>query len=565
MLVYTCSKCLRNFATEKGCQTHQGMAAACKNACVLTNQFVSPAESAFAADTQATEYHAELKAHLVDAYGDMRYEKLMPGKHVDHVKECFDGVLSRMRDELVRRLSSYEITDKDGCKVNLDKAILPILDVHRGIASAHSESTARKERLGNALLEPVKRSLVDPSGERSCDFVYDVPLDAELERCMLADPNLYSCIKNASDSWASRRNHHPGDHEVLSLGDITDGSVFRDHPRLGDKAPATSKTQIAVILYYDEVEPVNALGAFVGKHKLGMYYWALVNLPPSQRMSLHHIHLATVCLDSDMAYYGSKQIVSGPPNESYLGSSFGAAMRRLHDGCLLSTLINGRLSSVLFEGWVVCLSADYPAAAALGGFAKSTSAQCFCRECDVSRNHSEQNSRFWITPNSFLAGVSKFVERTLLGHESAAEKLNSCSTSQRQDDFLRLNGVRTYQHAFSPDEHNAGVPLVNVCTMIPYDFFHVEAEGILKTEIACMVYAFCRQRSHWKTWPGSTPAEKLAALNNAMYQYDWPVSQGRPPYFTEKILEGTVDGCPKKKSTVHMTGLCLTFNAHANK
>eukprot|EP00965_Chrysotila_dentata_P176869 5841471-Pleurochrysis_carterae.AAC.1 len=68
-----------------------------------------------------------------------------------------------MQDELVRRLSSYEITDKDGCNVNLDKAILPILDVHRGIASARSESTARKERLGNALLEPVKRSLVDPS------------------------------------------------------------------------------------------------------------------------------------------------------------------------------------------------------------------------------------------------------------------------------------------------------------------------------------------------------------------------------------------------------------------
>eukprot|EP00965_Chrysotila_dentata_P160282 5292724-Pleurochrysis_carterae.AAC.1 len=93
-----------------------------------------------------------------------------------------------MRSELVRRLSSYDITDKKGRKVDLDKAILPIFDIHRGIASASSEGTARKERLGNALLDPVKRILVDPTSGRSCDFVYDVPLDAELERCMLADP-----------------------------------------------------------------------------------------------------------------------------------------------------------------------------------------------------------------------------------------------------------------------------------------------------------------------------------------------------------------------------------------
>eukprot|EP00965_Chrysotila_dentata_P125490 4148978-Pleurochrysis_carterae.AAC.1 len=86
-----------------------------------------------------------------------------------------------MRSELVRRLSAYNITDEEGRSVDLNKGILPILDMHRGIASACSEGTARKERLGNALLEPVQGSLIDPSGGRTCDFVYDVPFDAELE------------------------------------------------------------------------------------------------------------------------------------------------------------------------------------------------------------------------------------------------------------------------------------------------------------------------------------------------------------------------------------------------
>ena len=37
---------------------------------------------------------------------------------------------------------------------------------------------------------------------------------------------------------------------------------------------------------YDEVEVVNALGAFTGVHKIGLFYWALINLPA------HHIEAA---------------------------------------------------------------------------------------------------------------------------------------------------------------------------------------------------------------------------------------------------------------------------------
>eukprot|EP00965_Chrysotila_dentata_P165520 5466137-Pleurochrysis_carterae.AAC.1 len=62
------------------------MTAACKaaKACVLIENYADPAEKAFAADTLTKEYHNELKSSLIDAYGDMRYEKLIPGKHVDH-------------------------------------------------------------------------------------------------------------------------------------------------------------------------------------------------------------------------------------------------------------------------------------------------------------------------------------------------------------------------------------------------------------------------------------------------------------------------------------------------
>eukprot|EP00965_Chrysotila_dentata_P139318 4606280-Pleurochrysis_carterae.AAC.1 len=130
------------------------MSAACKGGYCLAENCFDSNEAAFVSATKKKEYQDDMQASLVDAYGDMRYEKLMPGKHVDYVKGLFDETLLRIRGELVRSLSTYDITDKSGQKVDLDKVIHPILDVHRGIASAHCEGTARKKRLGNALLEP---------------------------------------------------------------------------------------------------------------------------------------------------------------------------------------------------------------------------------------------------------------------------------------------------------------------------------------------------------------------------------------------------------------------------
>ena len=78
---------------------------------------------------------------------------------------------------------------------------------------------------------------------------------------------------------------------------------------------------------------VNALSFAAGKHKLGLFYFALIDLPQNMRMALHNIQLATVVLDKDFGTYGPKQIICGPEGEADLkGSSIGAAMERLHHG-----------------------------------------------------------------------------------------------------------------------------------------------------------------------------------------------------------------------------------------
>ena len=90
--------------------------------------------------------------------------------------------------------------------------------------------------------------------------------------------------------------------------DLPDGERFRNHPELGDNADRSDGSlRLAFILYYDDVEVVNPIGAFHGKHKLGLFYWTLVNLSQERRMSLRNMNLMTVALESDIDYYGIEQ------------------------------------------------------------------------------------------------------------------------------------------------------------------------------------------------------------------------------------------------------------------
>lgn len=114
-------------------------------------------------------------------------------------------------------------------------------------------------------------------------------------------------MRSAADAWA-HRDHQPGDHDYV-YADIPDGTRFREHPELGDAADRSDGAlRLAFILYYDDVEVVNPIGAFHGKHKLGLFYWALVNVSQESRMSLKNMNLMTVALESDIDYYGIEQV-----------------------------------------------------------------------------------------------------------------------------------------------------------------------------------------------------------------------------------------------------------------
>ena len=298
--------------------------------------------------------------------------------------------------------------------------------------------------------------------------------------------------------------------------------------------------RLGFILYYDDLEVCNPLGAFHGTHKLGMFYWTLVNYKAEDRMCFANMHLMTVALASDIDYYGIAQVVSGLAGDS----SFGSGMTALDQGVRIPV---GE-STALCRGWCVCLSADFPAAALCAGFKKSTSAAVFCRECYMNSKEKGYPKPFsFLDDNGNLRCDTCIRDKDEMASDFA--HWQSLASATDRDAFLRSIGMNTFSNAF------ARVPHFDICSMIPWDFMHVELEGSLKNELAAMLYYFIRKRK----W-GFT----LAKLNEAIRKYTWPPGRA-PPMFTEGYIEkGTKKGQCNKGTHVHMTaGHMLTFALHS--
>ena len=195
------------------------------------------------------------------------------------------------------------------------------------------------------------------------------------------------------------------------------------------------------ILYYDEVEVTNAIGQFTGVHKIGLFYWGLLNYGPHERMDLKNLHLATVVLDADVSYYGVEQIVSGPPNKPNYpqGSSIGASLHALDNGINLQGPSGGDFNDVLTRGWLVVVSADQPAAALLTGTMVGTSAQHFCCQCMVDRRKAGFDAPF-----SFVTAPNSCP--TLRTQAGRLKDMQTCGDCEAE---MTSAGWKSWSHAFT--------------------------------------------------------------------------------------------------------------------
>jgi hypothetical protein len=401
----------------------------------------------------------------------LRYLDHVPSTTVKKVGEWKHAGMVEAKEEVLRRLRYRETLPPEE-QPSLESCIGDVFSVYQQLQGRTSETQYSK--LVDPIV-PVRRALIDTpdsdgqaTGPRRGDHVYDVPLISRgagdaLERGTLqalvdSDPSLVPQLRELMAQWATQQPN-AGD-SVRVYVDLADGSIMRNHPELGVSADQSDgAVRLAFILYYDDVEVVNALGAFTGVHKLGLFYWALVNLPPDERMSLNNIHLATVALESDIRYYGIDQIVSGPPFEPDTGSSIGASLRALDAGISLNVDSRGKTIPTLFRGWLLTVAADFPAAGLLTGAMCGATAHRFCRECEIDTRNPDYRE-----PNSFIDddAPSAYALRTMDSHAELERRCAGLDPKARKREMSSC-GWRSFAHAF------VRIPKFDICTQVPED------------------------------------------------------------------------------------------------
>ncbi len=125
--------------------------------------------------------------------------------------------------------------------------------------------------------------------------VYDswqyVPI-AETLKAVLSQPGMLQKLQNTPST----------DGVIRSFKDC---SVFREHPLFSNK----EKISVALELYYDDLEPANALGSKATIHKLGIFYMTIVNLPDYFTSSSANHHLLALAYTQDLKTYGYDSVL----------------------------------------------------------------------------------------------------------------------------------------------------------------------------------------------------------------------------------------------------------------
>lgn len=220
----------------------------------------------------------ETTAFLLESRAVRRYFNNVPLRHLEFEREDTKRLMSMVSDELCRKLSP-NMTEGE-----IVACVMNACDIYRGMETTFKEDSLRRRELqehGLTPVTPVCRTLYDEDGAPSKHVCYDLPIDATLEYLLQSRPDVWKYVCSASREWVQNGYARLGE-KVTVLSDLTDGEVYRSHPTLGDAAASAAHEsgdefpRLKLILYYDEVETVNAVGAFTGKHKIGLFYYALV-------------------------------------------------------------------------------------------------------------------------------------------------------------------------------------------------------------------------------------------------------------------------------------------------
>ena len=165
-------------------------------------------------------------------------------------------------------------------------------------------------------------------------------------------------------------NDHVSHNEFMQ--DVCDGSYIKSHNLM-----LQGEIFLQFVISYDDLELQNPLRSNK-THKLGMFYFTLLNIPPQYRSQLNNIFLLALGRMRDIKQFGLDQILH----------DFISSVKLLRDESVYM-VVGGERKKI--RGDLIFAVCDTPAAAFLSGFKESSFAFKSCRMCNMTGQEMKQN------------------------------------------------------------------------------------------------------------------------------------------------------------------------------
>ena len=279
------------------------------------------------------------------------------------------------------------------------------------------------------------------------DIGYLVPFKDALAQ-LLSIKCVFESVKNSF--LKNEAPLPPASERVYS--DVWDGKAMRNNPVF----IKTKGAVLAVQLYFDEIEPANALGSNKGVYKMGCFYWVLLNLPPEFRSNLRSIQLLGIINADLLKLHGPSKFLQ-PFLDDMLAFQNGVEL-----------IVRGE--TILWHAVLINWVGDMLGSNFMAGFKETGSAYSPCRICEIKRNDLESinHACFCVLRNKFtynlqvaaLADVSlSKAERTALSREYGINR--PCIMSI--------------------------LPYYDATQDLPHDIMHVVDEGVENLELSFLL------------------------------------------------------------------------------
>ena len=364
------------------------------------------------------------------------------------------------------------------------------------------------------------------------------------------------------------------------LQNFDDALGARFHPRLMRAAcdEEENDLRVGIILNADDVEVCNPLGTARGDHKECGVQAALLNLPADTRCTEDNIMLVALAKAKVYKKHGMARILAGvdADGEQHDEPNVARDLRALDCGRMITIPDDdnpGCTRTVRLRVWPIMFSADYLGAQSVLPFVESPMAHVFCRGC-LYNSTSPMAGR----PYSFLRAPRAQTDADIPSppppKRQRRRRQSSGDASQAialdfplrewqtlKEELVRLRagvsktelkekfhdcGLNKLYFALDPEYF----PHIDPCTIAPQDLLHLFPDGLLRSELAWLVYIFCKLGLN---------LDKLNARLRAFKPVGFP-KDVRIPNFPDKLMKGAAGGVPHSSSTARMTGSqCMHF------